>query len=183
MHPLSRLLGLGLLLPLAATAASDNPSTDQAKIDSAMSAAPTSVGARATILDFPASPGAESRLLRPGSNGWTCLPDNPATPGTDPMCLDRQWMNWMQAYMNKTRPEITGVGTAYMLQGGSDASNSDPLASRPAPGEDWLEVGPHVMIVSPARWDREVYPTSMEGDGPWIRFPDTPYEHLMMPVE
>ena len=28
------------------------------------------------------------RTLRKGSNGFTCMPDNPVTPGPDPMCMD-----------------------------------------------------------------------------------------------
>ena len=34
-----------------------------------------------------------------------------------------------------------------MLSGGSDASNTDPYATGPAPGNNWVATGSHVMIV------------------------------------
>ena len=37
-----------------------------------------------------------------------------------------------------------------MLQGGSDASNDDPFATTPPPGEPWVATGPHVMVVGMA---------------------------------
>jgi hypothetical protein len=36
----------------------------------------------------------------------------------------------------------------YMLAGGTDASNTDPYATEPAPGADWVRTGRHVMIVN-----------------------------------
>jgi hypothetical protein len=42
------------------------------------------------------------------------------------------------------------MGLVYMLQGGSDASNDDPFATAPKPGEKWVTTGPHVMMVGMA---------------------------------
>ena len=64
----------------------------------------------ATVVDWPSAPGAEPALLRQGSNEWLCLPDNPATPGPDPMCVDPTWAAWMNAYMAGTEPEVTTAG-------------------------------------------------------------------------
>jgi hypothetical protein len=36
--------------------------------------------------------------FRAGTNGWVCLPDDPATPGTDPMCADSVWQAWLEAH-------------------------------------------------------------------------------------
>ena len=36
----------------------------------------------------PSTTRASQRTLREGSNGFTCMPDNPTTPGPDPMCMD-----------------------------------------------------------------------------------------------
>ena len=69
--------------------------TDEAMITSAMAAAPTRVGAGATIVAMGAD--GKMRTLREGSNGFTCMPDNPATPGPDPMCMDAAAMAWAHA--------------------------------------------------------------------------------------
>src|SRR3984893_19362781 len=58
--------------------------TDEELIASAMKAAPKKVAADATIVA--PDPKGGMRTLRKGSNGFTCMPDNPATPGPDPMC-------------------------------------------------------------------------------------------------
>ena len=100
------------------------------KIQNAMSAAPRTVAKDATIMDWPAKEGDEPTVLRKGTNEWTCFPDDPGTPGNDPMCLDKMWMVWAQGWMTKKAPKITAPGMAYMLQGGSTASNSDPFAKK-----------------------------------------------------
>jgi hypothetical protein len=64
------------------------PMTTAQKIANAMSAGPSAISAKATILDWPAKEGDQPPVLRAGTNGWTCLPDFPETKGNDPMCLD-----------------------------------------------------------------------------------------------
>jgi hypothetical protein len=39
-------------------------------------------------MDCPASEGGSMAESRAGSNGWTCMPDVPTSPGADPVCLD-----------------------------------------------------------------------------------------------
>src|SRR5438477_13061524 len=51
--------------------------TKAQKIANATTAAPASVSAKATILDWPANEGDPLVVLRAGSNGWSCLPDMP----------------------------------------------------------------------------------------------------------
>ena len=46
----------------------------QDAIQSATIAAPPSISAEATVVDW------SFEVLREGSNGWTCLPDRPDTP-------------------------------------------------------------------------------------------------------
>ena len=55
------------------------PTTDAAKIKSALAAAPAAVSKDATVMDMETM-----KVLRKGTNGWTCMPDGPS-PGTDPM--------------------------------------------------------------------------------------------------
>ena len=52
------------------------------------------------------------------------------------MCLDPVWQAWFMAYMTGAEPEVTTLGIAYMLAGGSEASATDPMALEPADGED-----------------------------------------------
>lgn len=152
------------------------------KIANAMSAAPAAISAEAAIMDFPAEMGGDLVELRAGSNGWTCLPDSPTTPADDPMCVDAAWLKWIEAYVTGTEPEKTSVGIAYMLQGESAASNTDPFLAEPAAGEDWMVDGPHVMVLSPEPLDPEIFSTEHRMDGTYIMWAGTPYEHLMVPA-
>ena len=147
-----------------------------------MSAALPVIAESATIIDWPSEPGGEPALLREGSNDWLCLPDNIGTPGNDPMCVDPTWTSWMNAFMAGTAPEITAPGISYMLAGGSDPSNYDPYATEPQEGEDWVNSGPHIMLLMPGGFDPADFSTDPLSGGPYIMWEGTPYEHLMVPV-
>ena len=153
------------------------PTTDAEKIKSAMAAAPAAVAAGATILDFPSM-----KPLKKGTNGWTCVPDGPS-PGVDPMCVDQNGMEWMHALMTKQSPPKGKLGFGYMLVGGSDASNTDPFATQPAPGAKWVDTGPHVMILNIGDAFAGYPTTATNTKVPYIMFPNTPYAHLMLPVK
>jgi hypothetical protein len=122
-------------------------------------------------------------VLREGSNGWTCFPDANATPASDPMCLDETWMGWVEALVAGEEPNTQVVGLAYMLAGGSDASNIDPFAAGPEEGNEWITTPAHVMIIMPGEIDQSIYTTDPLSGGPWIMWAGTPYEHVMMPVD
>jgi hypothetical protein len=173
------LAGVGMVA--VHVAAQDDAST-QAAIENAISAAPPALAENATILGFPAEDGGDMVVLREGTNGWTCIPDWPVSPGNDPMCLDETFAQWNDALAAGTDPELTSVGLAYMLQGGSDPSNTDPFAMEPAEGEDWISTPPHIMIVFPTPLDPELFPTDHSYGGPYVMWAGTPYEHIMMPV-
>ena len=153
------------------------------KIRNAMSAGPISIARDATILDLPAGETGEPAVLRKGRGDWTCFPDDPATPANDPMCLDRIAMEWGKAWRAHQEPKLSASGLGYMLQGGGSASNSDPFATRPKPGETWMKEPPHMMIFPIGRFDRNVYAADERSGKPWIMFAGTPYEHLMVPVK
>lgn len=172
---------LAVVLPFTTAVAATKQ--EMSKIKSAMSAAPMSITRDATFMDWPATPEGTPALLKKGNNGWTCFPDNPGTPGPDPMCLDKQWMAWVEGYLKHTAPVITGVGIAYMLAGGSSASNTDPFAEKPKPGEHWMKEPPHLMVLSPTKLDSAMFSADPHSGGHWIMFGGTPYEHLMIPVK
>jgi hypothetical protein len=78
-HVWMKLLASVLLTAVTAFPQSSDrlPVTDAEKIASAMQASPKFVTQNATVLDWPSSPGGEFRVLRAGTNGWTCLPGRP----------------------------------------------------------------------------------------------------------
>jgi hypothetical protein len=67
-----------------------SPMTDSQIIASAMTAAPASIAKNATIVAMKAD--GTMRTVRKGTNSFTCMADNPGTPGPDPMCLDKNAM-------------------------------------------------------------------------------------------
>src|SRR4051812_32065512 len=81
------------------TLASETKATEPAKsndpVASAESAAPAALAHNASIMTADAS--GAMKTIRQGSNGWTCIPDDPNTPGTDPMCMDGNAAKWVQA--------------------------------------------------------------------------------------
>ena len=99
------------------------------------------------------------------------------------MCFDKMWMQWFDAISTATDPNIKQPGIAYMLQGGSDASNTDPFAMKPKEGEQWLSAPPHVMLIVPGKLDTALLSTDHHTGEPWVMYAGTPYEHVMIPVE
>ena len=156
------------------------PTTDAAMIASAMSAGPQAVSKDATIVAMDAK--MQMRTLRKGTNGWTCMPDGPS-PGVDPMCLDKNGLEWAAAWMAHKDPPKGKMGFGYMLMGGSDASNTDPFATKPNAGDKWVDTGPHVMVLNIGT-QFDGYPTSAaDTKVPYVMYANTPYAHLMIPVK
>src|ERR1700739_1766959 len=96
------------------------PKTDTEKIANAMSAAPPAVSRDATIAEMRED--GSMKVLRQGTSEWTCVPDDPSSPGNDPMCLDPNAMEWLHALMTQSPSPPNKVGFIYMLQGGWDFS-------------------------------------------------------------
>jgi hypothetical protein len=153
------------------------PTTDAAKIKSALAAAPAAISKDATVMDMPSM-----KVLKKGTNGWTCIPDGPS-PGVDPMCLDKNGMAWADAWMNHKDPPKDKMAIGYMLMGGSDASNTDPYATTPKSGDKWVDTGPHMMVLNIGDHFDGYPTTSTNTKVPYVMFPNTPYAHLMIPVK
>ena len=60
----------------------------------------------------------------------------------------------------------------YMLEGGTDASNTDPHATQPTADNHWVKTGPHVMVVG-AKGLMSGYPRGAD--------PDTSVAYVMWP--
>jgi hypothetical protein len=157
--------------------------SDEEIIKNATSAAPAAVAKDAAVVAMDQN--MQMRTVREGKNNFTCMPDNPMSPGNDPMCLDEGGMQWAGAWMTKKQPPAGVVGFGYMLMGGSDASNTDPHAEMPVAGAEWVDTGPHVMLFNIGE-AAQSYPRQGENPdtkAPYIMWPGTPYEHVMIPVE
>ncbi len=147
-------------------------------IINAMSAGPLSVSFNASITKW------DGTVVREGSNGWTCLPDRQDTSGNDPWCVDETWLGFIDALMNGTEPTYNTVGVAYMLIGDSPVSNTDPAATSKTTDADWVVgLGAHLMMLVPDRRALDGISTDPYNGGPWIMWPDTPYVHLMIPID
>jgi hypothetical protein len=157
--------------------ATDQEAGDKARIANALSAAPASVAAGATVVDH------DGRVLRRGSSDWVCMPDLPDVPNNTPMCLDAPWRAMIDAWMAKRVPTVTQVGFGYMLQGDMPVSNTDPFATAPAPTNQWIQDGdPHVMLVLPDQRLLEGLSTDPKSGGPFVMWKGTPYAHIMVPT-
>jgi hypothetical protein len=140
-------------------------------------AAPQNVVEPATIMNM----GSDNKMkvIREGNNGWTCM-----DPGGAPMCADKAAMEWAKAWQEKGPPPQK-TGFIYMLKGDAGASNTDPFAKEEAADNNWVKTGPHVMIVGAAKDMMQAYPRDPKPDPtkPYVMWPGTPYEHLMLPVQ
>jgi hypothetical protein len=160
--------------------------SDARKIANALSAGPEYVTDHATVLDWPSSQDKEQRMkvLREGSNGWSCLPDQPGLPRHSPMCADQTTMKWMMAIMTGKKPNIDRVGISYMLQGEAGSDIQDVTAKTPPVGKDWYYAGPHVMLVLPDG-DKDALKDVGQDTStglPYVRAPNSVSPLLVIPV-
>lgn len=150
-------------------------------VASAESAAPAAIAHDASVIALDAKGGMTT--VRKGTNGWTCMPDAPDTPGPDPMCFDANAGKWVDAWVHHKPPPAGTIGLMYMLEGGTDASNTDPYATKPTADNNWVKTGPHIMVVG----SKDIlagHPSGAKPDTsvPYVMWAGTPYAHLMIPV-
>lgn len=157
------------------------PEGDAALIANALSAATSEIAEGATVV---LRGDGMMRTLREGTNGWTCMPDNPKLPGNMPMCTDGATREWLEAFSAlKPPPENRPIGISYLLQGSWFPSVDDPHAA-PGPEMQGTHTGPMLMLVNVPRALLAGYPRSAANVGaPFVMYAGTPYEHLMIPVE
>ena len=150
--------------------------TKAEKIANAITAGPAGITTGAAVYDWPSKEGMAPELLRAGTNGWVCM----AHPET--MCLDKQWQEWADAWMQKRAPKVTAVGIGYMLQGDAGASNTDPFATGPTATNQWVVSPAHIMVLTPDVKQLDALPTASNNGGPWVMWKGTPYAHIMVPT-
>ena len=169
----------------ASTTANEGATGSESKdpVASAESAAPAALAHDAAIVTI--GPDGKMNQLRAAQNGstWSCMPDAPDTPGPDPMCFDANAGKWADAWVHHKPPPDGTPGVMYMLEGGTDASNTDPYAKQPTADNDWIKTGPHIMLVG-SKAMLANYPSGAKPDttSPYVMWAGTPYAHLMIPV-
>jgi len=140
-------------------------------------AAPDAIGANATVV-------INGKVVAEGSNGWTCLPE--VMPGDGAaVCIDAVWGEMMAALGAKAPFKATGIGLSYMLLGeppGSGVSNSTPYHENPISADDYVETGPHLMLIVPKEL-LDGITTDPSSGGPYVMWKDTDYAHIMIPVD
>ena len=145
-----------------------------ATIKLALSAGPADIAMKAAVVA--PGEGGTMKQLRAGTNGWVCM----AEP--EPMCLDKEWQGWADAWMNKKDPQIRSVGIGYMLKGDKGASNTDPYATGPTATNQWVVSPAHVMVLTPNASQLDALPTDPHNGGPWVMWKGTKYAHIMVPT-
>ena len=145
-------------------------------IAEAESAAPAAVTKDATIK------APDGKVLREGSNGWTCYPQQSII---GPMCNRPQWDKLLHAMLNKQPIDVNEFSVSYMLAGEGEAlgvSNKDPYATEPTDDNDWIKEGPHLMIVVPDEAALEGLSTDPK-EPVYVMWKGTPYAHIMVKIE
>lgn len=164
-----------LLLSLLVTGCAQTQASDVELIADAESAAPESVTKNATIKT------SDGRVLRQGSNSWTCYPGSGAI---GPMCNQAQWDELIGAVMAKEPIDVQTFSLSYMMAGEGEAlgvSNVDPFATEPTDDNQWVKEGPHLMILVPDQTALEGLSTD-PNDPVYVMWKDTPYAHIMVKV-
>ena len=180
---MKRLLTVAAIFAASAVISSVSAAADDAElIKSAEAAAPAAVSKEATIYAW--GEGGAMNKIREGTNGYWCMADDPG-PGDKQMCGDANSMEWLMAIVEGKDPPKGKIGLVYMLAGVDwEADNLHPGAPAPANESDCVKTGPHIMILN-AMDQLQGYPGGAHPDTskPYVMFPDTPYAHIMYPVE
>jgi hypothetical protein len=145
----------------------------QTKMDRALSAGPPEIATAATVAEIDDQ--GKMKILRPGTNDFTCMPGNPKVIGDPPMCADAASMEWAADFKaHKPKPTNTVPGITYMLAGATQRSDSDPYDTTTSP----ITVPPHWMIMWPFDPKTTGLPTTHKAAGAYIMWAGSPYAHL-----
>jgi hypothetical protein len=157
---------------IAHAKAATNGESDAVKISRALSAGPPEISKNATVAEELQG---HLRILRPGTNDFTCMPGDPSGVGLPPMCADKVAMQWNSDFaQHKPGPSTTVPGIEYMLAGATQRSDSDPFDKTDAP----ISIGPHWMILWPFAPKTSGLPTTHHPTGAYIMWAGTPWAHV-----
>lgn len=173
-----RVITSALAICVACAADVAGAETAEDKIARAMTAAPSDITDRATVMDV------DGTILREGTNGWVCLPGIGLIPGDKhPMCNDAVWMKWMAAAASGAAFSTDVIGVSYMFAGDAMVNNDNPMATDPNDGGVWVQDGPHLMMLFPNMDAVASLPHDPFLGGPYVMWGKTPLAHVMLPLE
>lgn len=169
---------IGLLAAAISVLASSQLAAEETGqlLQDALSAAPVSLREKVTVMDW------DNNILQEGSSEYVCFPTPPTLQGIAPMCLDGPWQKWADAWVNKKDHTNAAVGISYMLAGDGGASNIDPYAENKTEDNQWVQEGPHLMVIVPDHSVLDSLPTDPYSGGPYVMWKGTDFAHIMVPV-
>ena len=153
------------------------------KAAQALSAGPEWLAGVATIAQMPAVDSAPIEILRQGTGGWTCFANLPSTPRKVPLCVDEQFLSWVEALRAHAKaPALSAMAIAYAMQGLRVASATEPLKASPDSGKPWVDIPAAVLIGMPNSQAFRGIPTASHGNRPWVLWAGTPWAVMVVPV-
>lgn len=154
--------------------------SDEELIRTAMSAAPPHISKAATIMA--PGPGGKLKVLKEGTNEFTCLADLSGQESPDPVCTDKTGTAWLTSMLNKEeKPATTTPGVAYMGLGGWHWEKDGQVVMDPAtPGAKRVKEPPHWMMLWPFDEKATALPVMPTRFGAYVMYSGTPYAHLMV---
>ena len=99
-------------------------------------------------------------------------------------CHDGEGMKWMMGYMSGKIPVMERDAFMWMLHGdmGEDNTKAGVFNKADATPGQWIESGPHLMLMPKDPSTLVNYPTDFTTGAPYVMFANTPYAHVMIPV-
>jgi hypothetical protein len=158
--------------------ASHKTKSDGEKIASALQSGPKFVTRNAAVLDWPPSPGGEYRVLRPGTNGWSCLPGVPGAVHDEPGCFDQVFLQFIKETSAGRTPNVQRVGISHMYGGKWVPNKSHAMGS----GNEF-HVGPHSMIIGLDPKTMQALNQDGSNGEPYVNYlPGRPELFLVIPI-
>jgi len=175
---------LAALLPGAA-AAVDKTSTAY-QIELYTSAAPAFLSASATVI------GSNGTVLKEGTNSWYCL-SSLAVPATgwesaraaSPICVDEVGKKWIDGYFAGTPVTLERDTYGWMAAGDTGYCNTNPMCQSDECCADgsFVASGAHMMLIPKDPTSLVGFPADSTKGEPYVMFPGSGYDHMMIPVE
>lgn len=145
----------------------------------ARSGAPASIGQGARVMDLDADGNLVE--LAPGTNDFTCVPDDPTTPKADPLCADpAAWEFVTSMLAGAPKPSNTVPGFSYMAKGGQHWEKDGKILMEKEDGARLVDEPPHWMLFWPFSSKETGLPSLPSGGPVYVMFDGTPYAHLMV---
>ena len=165
----------------------DNHASNAWQIEAYSSAAPDFIGKFASVI------GGNGEVLRKGTNGWTCMSLNPrpfpkvgwkSPHDAMPACADSEGLKWMRAAMSGEKPSMKRDTFIWMLHGdvGEDNTKMGVLNKRDATPGQWIESGPHLMLMPKDTATLNGFHADFSRGEPYVMMPGSDYAHLMIPL-